>query len=170
MDKIVLITGASSGIGRGCAGKFASEGARIILNSRSADKLESLAKELEDKYDAKCYVLPFDVRDRKAAAEALGMPLYNYVGGCHATTLPVPMMNILNGGKHSDNNVNIQEFMIVPIGAENFSEAVAYFEQAVYINPYYVDALFNLRDTYDELGNKSGKVECDMKLAELGEK
>lgn len=71
MDKIVLITGASSGIGRGCAGKFASEGARIILNSRSADKLESLAKELEDKYDAKCYVLPFDVRDRKAAAEAL---------------------------------------------------------------------------------------------------
>ena len=53
---------------------------------------------------------------------------------------------------------------------EEYEEAQAYFEQAVYINPYYVDALFNLRDTYDELGNKSGKIECDIKLAELGEK
>ncbi len=53
---------------------------------------------------------------------------------------------------------------------EEYEEAQAYFEQAVYINPYYVDALFNLRDTYDELGNKSGKIECDKKLAELGEK
>lgn len=54
--------------------------------------------------------------------------------------------------------------------SENFSEAVAYFEQAVYINPYYVDALYNLRDTYDELGNAAGKIDCDLRLAELGEK
>ena len=71
MKKTVLITGASSGIGAGCARKFASQGARVILNARSTDKLESLAWELKDKYNAASLVLPFDVCDRKAAAEAL---------------------------------------------------------------------------------------------------
>ncbi len=60
----------------------------------------------------------------RAAAESLGMSLYNYIGGINATELPIPMMNILNGGKHSDNNINIQEFMIMPIGAESFKEAM----------------------------------------------
>lgn len=60
----------------------------------------------------------------KAAAEALGMPLYNYIGGVNAKRLPVPMMNILNGGKHADNSVNVQEFMIMPVGASKFSEAL----------------------------------------------
>ncbi len=60
----------------------------------------------------------------KAAAEALGVSLYNYIGGCNARTLPVPMMNILNGGKHADNSVNIQEFMIMPVGAKSFKEAL----------------------------------------------
>lgn len=59
-----------------------------------------------------------------AAAEALGMSLYNYIGGVNAKTLPVPMMNILNGGKHADNNVNIQEFMIMPVGADSWREAL----------------------------------------------
>ena len=71
MKKTVLITGASSGIGAGCARKFASQGARVILNARNAQKLEALASELKDKYDAECYVMPFDVCDRKAASEAL---------------------------------------------------------------------------------------------------
>ena len=71
MKKTVLITGASSGIGEGCARKFASEGARLILNSRSADKLQILAAELADKFSAECYVMPFDVRDRNAASAAL---------------------------------------------------------------------------------------------------
>lgn len=71
MNKTILITGASSGIGAGCARKFASEGARVILNSRSADKLESLALKLKEKYGAECYVMPFDVCDRKAASAAL---------------------------------------------------------------------------------------------------
>ena len=71
MDKIVLITGASSGIGEGCARKFASEGAKLILNARSVDKLEALAKDLKEKYNTQVYIMPFDVRDRKAAAEAL---------------------------------------------------------------------------------------------------
>lgn len=60
----------------------------------------------------------------RAAAEALGVSLYNYLGGVNAKTLPVPMMNILNGGKHADNSVNIQEFMIMPIGAESFRECL----------------------------------------------
>jgi enolase len=60
----------------------------------------------------------------RAAAEALGVPLYNYLGGFNAKTLPVPMMNILNGGKHADNNVDIQEFMIMPVGASSFREGL----------------------------------------------
>ena len=71
MNKTVLITGASSGIGEGCARKFASQGARLILNARSTDKLNALALELKEKHNAECYVMPFDVCDRKAAAEAL---------------------------------------------------------------------------------------------------
>lgn len=60
----------------------------------------------------------------KAAANSLGMELYNYIGGVNAKTLPVPMMNVLNGGKHADNTVSSQEFMIMPIGAPNFTEAL----------------------------------------------
>lgn len=60
----------------------------------------------------------------KTAAEALGLSLYNYIGGVNACTLPVPMMNILNGGKHADNSVNVQEFMIMPVGAKTFKEAL----------------------------------------------
>ena len=71
MNKTILITGASSGIGEGCARKFASQGARIILNSRSTEKLESLAQDLKEKYNADCYVMPFDVCDRNSAAAAL---------------------------------------------------------------------------------------------------
>ena len=60
----------------------------------------------------------------KAAAEELGLPLYRYVGGVSARQLPVPMMNIINGGKHADNSVDLQEFMVMPVGAETFSEGL----------------------------------------------
>ncbi|MCB0997267.1 MAG: phosphopyruvate hydratase [Acidimicrobiales bacterium] len=60
----------------------------------------------------------------KAAADHLGTPLYRYVGGANAHVLPVPMMNVLNGGEHADNNVDIQEFMLMPVGAASFSEAL----------------------------------------------
>ncbi|NLP43209.1 MAG: phosphopyruvate hydratase [Peptococcaceae bacterium] len=60
----------------------------------------------------------------RAASEYLGLPFYQYIGGVNAKELPVPMMNILNGGKHADNNVDIQEFMIMPVGAATFSEAM----------------------------------------------
>lgn len=60
----------------------------------------------------------------KAAANALGLPLYQYLGGFNSKQLPVPMMNILNGGKHADNTVDFQEFMIMPVGAKSFKEAL----------------------------------------------
>lgn len=60
----------------------------------------------------------------KAAAESVGQPLYKYIGGVGAKTMPVPMMNILNGGSHADNKIDIQEFMIMPIGANSFSEGL----------------------------------------------
>jgi enolase len=60
----------------------------------------------------------------KAAAASIDLPLYRYVGGCNANILPVPMMNILNGGKHADNNVDFQEFMVMPVGAKDFPTAL----------------------------------------------
>ncbi len=60
----------------------------------------------------------------KAAAQTLGMPLHKYIGGVNANTLPIPMMNILNGGSHADNKIDIQEFMIMPLGANRFSESL----------------------------------------------
>lgn len=59
-----------------------------------------------------------------AAADANGLPLYKYIGGVNAKALPIPMMNVLNGGKHADNNMDVQEFMIMPVGAGSFSEAL----------------------------------------------
>ena len=69
-------------------------------------------------------ILAVSLATARAAAAELEMPLYRYIGGANAKTLPVPMMNILNGGAHADNNVDFQEFMVMPVGAENFSEAL----------------------------------------------
>jgi enolase len=69
-------------------------------------------------------VLGVSLACAKAAAESHNMPLYRYVGGTSARTLPVPMMNIINGGMHADNPIDFQEFMIMPVGAENFADAL----------------------------------------------
>ena len=69
-------------------------------------------------------ILGVSMAAAKAAAQAVGLPLYQYLGGVNARRLPVPMMNILNGGKHADNNVDIQEFMIMPVGAASFAEGL----------------------------------------------
>jgi len=69
-------------------------------------------------------ILGVSIAVAKAAARALGLPLYRYLGGPMSSVLPVPMMNVLNGGVHADNNVDIQEFMIVPVGASSFREAL----------------------------------------------
>jgi len=69
-------------------------------------------------------ILGVSIAVAKAAANALDMPLYEYLGGANAKLLPVPMMNIINGGKHADNSINVQEFMIMPVGAKTFSECI----------------------------------------------
>jgi len=69
-------------------------------------------------------VLGVSMAVARATALELELPLYRYLGGTNAKTLPVPMLNVLNGGKHADNNVDVQEFMIMPLGAEKFSQAL----------------------------------------------
>jgi enolase len=69
-------------------------------------------------------ILGVSIAAAKAAADSANLPLYRYLGGCNANILPVPMMNILNGGKHADNNVDFQEFMIMPVGAKTFPDAL----------------------------------------------
>ncbi len=71
-------------------------------------------------------ILAVSLATARAAASAVGLPLYRYLGGPFANLLPVPLMNVLNGGAHADNNVDIQEFMLVPIGAPSFREALRY--------------------------------------------
>jgi enolase len=69
-------------------------------------------------------ILGVSLATARAAADSMGMPLYRYVGGIGAHTLPIPMMNIINGGAHADNKVDVQEFMVLPVGAETFSESL----------------------------------------------
>lgn len=69
-------------------------------------------------------ILAVSMAVAKAAAEEAGLPLYRYIGGTNAKTLPIPMMNILNGGAHADNKIDFQEFMVMPVGAETFSEGL----------------------------------------------
>jgi len=69
-------------------------------------------------------ILAVSLATARAAADVLGLPLYRYLGGVNARLLPVPMMNILNGGSHADNNVDLQEFMVMPVGASRFSDSL----------------------------------------------
>jgi len=85
--------------------------------------LELDGTEYKSKFGANA-ILGISLACAKAAAEESGLPLYQYIGGCNAKELPLPMMNILNGGAHADNNVDIQEFMIMPVGAASFAEAL----------------------------------------------
>src|SRR3972149_1175734 len=102
--EVLLEDGA---FGRAAVPSGASTGAHEALELRDDDK---------SRYGGKGVL--------KAAAESSGLPLYRYLGGVEARTLPVPMMNILNGGKHADNSTDLQEFMILPVGAPTFAEAL----------------------------------------------
>jgi len=96
-----------------------------VTNQRALDQrmIEIDGTENKSKLGANA-VLAVSMAAARAAAAGLGMPLYRYLGGVNACTLPVPMMNILNGGAHADNNVDFQEFMVMPVGAPSFSEAL----------------------------------------------
>ncbi len=97
-------------------------------------------------------VLGVSMAVAKAAAESAGLPLYLYLGGVSARELPVPMMNILNGGQHADNNVDIQEFMIMPVGAASFAEALR-MNAEIYHN---LKALLKARGLSTALGDEGG--------------
>ena len=79
--------------------------------------------ENKEKFGANA-ILGVSMAVARAAADALGLPLYQYLGGVNAKTLPIPMLNIMNGGAHADNNVDIQEFMIMPVMACCFKEGI----------------------------------------------
>ncbi|MEN9954906.1 MAG: hypothetical protein RLZZ41_570, partial [Actinomycetota bacterium] len=88
----------------------------------------------------------------KAAADSSGLPLYRYLGGPNAYTLPVPLMNILNGGAHADNGVDVQEFMIVPVGAPTFSEALRWGTEVYHS----LKALLQSKNLSTGLGDEGG--------------
>lgn len=96
-----------------------------VLNQRDIDQLmiQMDGTENKSKLGANA-ILGVSLACAKAAAHETGIPLFSYIGGVKANTLPVPMMNILNGGSHADNKIDIQEFMVMPFGAESFSEAL----------------------------------------------
>ena len=95
------------------------------LNQREIDRMliEADGTENKGKYVANA-ILGVSLATAKAAAEALGLPLYRYIGGVSGHTLPVPMMNVINGGCHAANSIDFQEFMIMPVGAETFAEGL----------------------------------------------
>ncbi|MBW3624879.1 MAG: phosphopyruvate hydratase, partial [Armatimonadetes bacterium] len=100
----------------------------VSLDARDQEQIDRLMLELDGtenkgKLGANA-VLGVSMAVAHAAAEGLGLPLFRYIGGTHAKVLPCPMLNILNGGKHADNNVDFQEFMVMPVGADNFGEAL----------------------------------------------
>lgn len=95
------------------------------LDQANIDRLLTEADGTENKGSVGANaILGVSMAVARVAAEALRIPLYQYLGGCHTRNLPVPMMNILNGGKHADNTVDLQEFMIMPSGAKSFSEGL----------------------------------------------
>ena len=88
----------------------------------------------------------------KAAAREIGLPLYRHVGGTNAHVLPVPMMNVLNGGVHADNNVDVQEFMIMPVGAASFSEALQWGTETYHV----LKAILHKRGLSTAVGDEGG--------------
>jgi enolase len=126
-------TKAKRYVGKGVAGAVRNVNEVIApevlgMDAAAQEELDALMIELDGtankaKLGANA-ILGVSLAAAKAAADSAGLPLYRYLGGCNASILPVPMMNILNGGKHADNNVDFQEFMIMPVGVKNFPEAL----------------------------------------------
>ena len=103
----------------------------------------------------------------KAAASARALPLYRYVGGSHARDLPVPMMNVVNGGTHANNSIDLQEFMIVPVGADNFAEALRMGAEVFHALRRQLDAAGHSTAVGDEGGFAPNLASADAALAEI---
>ena len=148
MGRAAVPSGASTGeheaveLRDGDKGRYGGKGvlkAVANVNEVIAPEIEGMDAVLQNEIDALMIeldgtpnkgklgtnaILGVSLAVAKASANALDLPLYRYLGGANANVLPVPMMNILNGGKHADNNVDLQEFMIMPFGAESFRDAL----------------------------------------------
>ncbi|MEE2980647.1 MAG: phosphopyruvate hydratase, partial [Pseudomonadota bacterium] len=103
----------------------------------------------------------------KAAASARALPLYRYIGGSHARDLPVPMMNVINGGAHANNSIDIQEFMIVPVGADNFAEALRMGAEVFHSLRRRLDDAGHSTAVGDEGGFAPNLANADAALAEI---
>ena len=148
MGRAAVPSGASTGVHEACElrdgdeHEFMGKGVRKAVqnvNKILAEELKGMYVENQSEIDARMIeidgtpnksklganaILGVSLACAKAAAQEAGMPLYRYVGGCTCNTLPVPMMNILNGGSHADNCIDFQEFMIMPVGADTFENAL----------------------------------------------
>lgn len=148
MGRAAVPSGASTGVHEACelrdGDKSMFLGKSVLkavqnVNKILAEELKGMYVENQSEIDARMIeidgtpnksklganaILGVSLACAKAAAQEAGMPLYRYVGGCTCNTLPVPMMNILNGGSHADNCIDFQEFMIMPVGAETFAEGL----------------------------------------------
>jgi enolase len=148
MGRAAVPSGASTGaheaveLRDGDKGRWGGKGVLKAVEAVNGEILDAVAgHEAEDQAEIDALLIELDGTENKArlganailgvsmatakaAADALGSPLYRYVGGVSADLLPVPMMNILNGGAHADNPIDFQEFMVMPVGAKSFSEAL----------------------------------------------
>lgn len=148
MGRAAVPSGASTGVHEACElrdgdeNEYMGKGVRKAVqnvNKILAEELKGMYVENQSEIDARMVeidgtpnksklganaILGVSLACAKAAAQEAGMPLYRYVGGCTCNTLPVPMMNILNGGSHADNCIDFQEFMIMPVGADTFENAL----------------------------------------------
>ena len=148
MGRAAVPSGASTGVHEACElrdgdeNEYMGKGVRKAVqnvNKIMAEELKGMYVENQSEIDARMIeidgtpnksklganaILGVSLACAKAAAQEAGMPLYRYVGGCTCNTLPVPMMNILNGGSHADNCIDFQEFMIMPVGADTFENAL----------------------------------------------
>jgi enolase len=126
-------TGAKRYMGKGTLGAVKNVNTKIApevcgMDALAQEEIDALMIEMDGtknkgKLGANA-ILGVSLAVAKAAANSVGLSFYRYLGGCNANILPVPMMNILNGGKHADNNVDFQEFMVMPIGVDSFPEAL----------------------------------------------
>ncbi|HEX9879615.1 MAG TPA: phosphopyruvate hydratase [Candidatus Binatia bacterium] len=132
-EAVELRDGGERFMGRGVRQAVANVNRRIAprlrgmeaKNQREIDQLLIKADGTENKGNLGANaILGVSLAVARAEANAQGLPLYRYLGGARARTLPVPMLNVLNGGAHADNNIDVQEFMIVPLGLESFTEAL----------------------------------------------
>ena len=111
-------------------------------------------------------LLAVSMATARAAAEETGLPLYRYFGGVHAVTMPVPMMNVINGGAHANNNLDLQEFMIIPLGAPSFKEALRYGAETFHA----LKKIINSRGMSTAVGDEGGfapKIDSHEEAIEL---